>query len=123
MVPAACRFDFEDVAPRQVILRLIEHPSAEERGVKGYRLWCDKPEDYQQFDIDLSRGETQRRRRILFSGLEPCKEYIFHAVSYTRAGVLGHSIAGCFTKSVEIFQGSRGNSVDGRRKRLRSTVH
>lgn len=115
MVPAACRFDFIDVAPRQVILRLIEHSSAEERGVKGYRLWCDKkgetPED-DQFDTDLSRGEAQRMR-ILFSDLEPCKEYIFRAVSYTRAGVLGHSIAGCFTKSIEIFQRSRGNSVDG----------
>ncbi|RID53208.1 hypothetical protein BRARA_G00624 [Brassica rapa] len=115
LVPAACRFDFIDVAPRQVILRLIEHPSAEERGVKGYRLWCDKkgetPED-DQFDTDLSRGEAQRMR-ILFSDLEPCKEYIFRAVSYTRAGVLGHSIAGCFTKSIEIFQRSRGNSVDG----------
>ncbi|KAG2306882.1 hypothetical protein Bca52824_026630 [Brassica carinata] len=125
LIPAACRFDFEDVAPRQVILRLIEHPSAEERGVKGYRLWCDKKgetrEDY-QFDIDLSRGEAQGMR-ILFPDLEPCKEYIFRAVSYTRAGVLGHSISGCFTKSVEIFQRSRGNLVDGRRKRLRSMVH
>ncbi|RID53207.1 hypothetical protein BRARA_G00623 [Brassica rapa] len=111
-IPAACRFHFEDVASTRVTLRLIELPSAEECGVKGYRLWCFKkgetPED-DQF-LDLSRAE----RRILLADLDPCKEYMFRVVSYTEAGCLGHSNARCVTKSVEIL---RDNSVEGRTKR------
>ncbi|KAF8106539.1 hypothetical protein N665_0138s0028 [Sinapis alba] len=125
LIPAACRIHFQNVAARQVKLRLIEYPSAEERGVKNYRLWCfkkgEKPED-DQFEADMNRVQTQRMT-ISISDLEPCKEYIFRVVSYTRAGPLGHSFAGCFTKSVEIFQPRRGDSVDGSRKRLRSMVH
>ncbi|ESQ37184.1 hypothetical protein EUTSA_v10002445mg [Eutrema salsugineum] len=114
-IPAACRFRFEDIAPTQVTLRLIELPSAEECDIKGYKLWWFKkgetPED-DQF-VELSRND----RRMVISDLEPCTEYTFRVVSYTEAGLLGHSNARCFTKSVELLQQSGDSSVDGRKKR------
>ncbi|CAN8258271.1 unnamed protein product [Cochlearia groenlandica] len=101
-IPSACRFHFEDVASRQVTIQLIELPSASERDVKGYKLWCFKkgktPVD-DQF-VDCSRTQ----RRMVISDLDPCTEYTFRVVSYTEAGLLGHSNARCFTKSVEILQ-------------------
>lgn len=114
-IPAACRFHFENVESTRVTLRLIELPSAEECGVKGYRLWCFKkgetPED-DQF-LDFGRAE----RRILLADLQPCKEYMFRVVSYTEGGFLGHSNGRCVTKSVEILQQRRVDSVDGRTRR------
>uniref|UniRef100_A0A1J3H176 VIN3-like protein 1 n=1 Tax=Noccaea caerulescens TaxID=107243 RepID=A0A1J3H176_NOCCA len=114
-IPAACRFHFEDVGPTQVTLRLIELPSAEECDVKGYKLWCFKKGEVPEDDeyVDCSRT----KRRMLISDLEPCTEYTFRVVSYTEAGLLGHSNARCFTKSVEILQKSVDNSLDGRRKK------
>ncbi|CAH2052726.1 unnamed protein product [Thlaspi arvense] len=116
-IPAACRFHFEDVAPKQVTLRLIELPTAEELDIKGYKLWCFKkgeaPEDDQC--VDLSRTQT----RMVISDLEPCTEYTFRVVSLTEAGLLGHSNARCFTKSVEILQKSSDHSSVDRRKKRR----
>ncbi|EOA30151.1 hypothetical protein CARUB_v10013259mg [Capsella rubella] len=114
-IPAACRFHFEDIAQTQVTLRLVELPSAAENDVKGYKLWCfkkgEKPKD--DLFIDCSRTEI----RMVISDLAPCTQYTFRVVSYTEAGIYGHSNATCFTKSVEILQ-----SVGSKDKRIADLV-
>jgi len=110
LVPAACRFHFEDIAPKQVTLRLIELPSAVEYDVKGYKLWYFKKGEMPEDDLFVDCSRTERR--MVISDLEPCTEYTFRVVSYTEAGIFGHSNAMCFTKSVEILK-----PVDGKEKR------
>ncbi|XP_010488547.1 PREDICTED: VIN3-like protein 1 isoform X3 [Camelina sativa] len=114
-VPAACRFHFEDTAPTQVTFRLIELPSAIVNEVKGYKLWCFKKGE--KFKDDLFVDCSRTERRMVISDLEPCTEYTFRVVSYTEAGIYGHSHATCFTKSVEILQ-----SVGSKEKRITDSV-
>ncbi|KAL1190532.1 VIN3-like protein 1 [Cardamine amara subsp. amara] len=102
LVPAACRFHFEDIGPTQVTLRLIELPSASEYDVKGYKLWCFKKGETPEDDLFVDCSRTQRR--MVISDLEPCTEYTFRVVSHTEAGLLGHSNARCFTNSVAMLQ-------------------
>ncbi|KAG7583229.1 Fibronectin type III [Arabidopsis suecica] len=111
LVPAACRFHFEDIAPKQVTLRLIELPSAVEYDVQGYKLWYFKKGETPEDDLFVDCSRTERR--MVISDLEPCTEYTFRVVSYTEAGIFGHSNAMCFTKSVEILK-----PVDGKEKRI-----
>lgn len=92
-------------------LRLIELPSAAENDVKGYKLWCFKKGETPEDDLFVDCSRTERR--MVISDLEPCTEYTFRVVSYTEAGIYGHSNATSFTKSVEILQ-----SVDSKEKRI-----
>lgn len=96
-------------------LLLIELSSAAEYDVKGYKLWCFKKGETPEDDLFVDCSRTERR--MVISDLEPCTEYMFRVVSYTEAGIFGHSNAMCFTKSVEILQ-----SVDGKEKRITDLV-
>lgn len=120
LVPAACRFHFEDIGPTQVTLRLIELPSAAEYDVKGYKLWCFKKGETPEDDLFVDCGRTERR--MVISDLEPCTEYTFRVISHTEAGLLGHSNARCFTESIEMLPKTRGNLVDRKEKRITDLV-
>ncbi|KAI4380418.1 hypothetical protein MLD38_006613 [Melastoma candidum] len=99
--PAACRFLFEEVNSSSIAIILLELSSVSSETIKGYKLWYGKSGEEVQGE-DPSCVFPHDQRRIMISKLKPCTEYVFHIVSYTEAGDLGHSEARCFTKSVEI---------------------
>ncbi|KAF9617261.1 hypothetical protein IFM89_035205 [Coptis chinensis] len=101
-LPAACRFQFEELTSSSLVIVLRDILSASSEVIKGYKLWyCksrDEPDQKEPICVFPSA-----QRRILISNLQPCTEYTFRIVSYTESGDLGHSEAKCFTKSVEII--------------------
>ncbi|CAH9109587.1 unnamed protein product [Cuscuta europaea] len=113
-LPAACKFLFEEVKSSSVVILLIELSLASlTDDIKGYKLWyCKNREDtYSKEPVCIL---PRSKRRVLISNLLPCTEYCFRIVSYTEAGVLGHSEAKCFTNSVEVFNRTlKGNLGTG----------
>ncbi|KAJ6807087.1 VIN3-like protein 1 [Iris pallida] len=101
-LPAACRFQFEEITSTSLVIVLKESYSSASDSIKGYKLWYYKSreEPCQKEPVIISRTE----RRILISNLQPCAEYTFQIISFTEDGDLGHSESKCFTKSVEIIQ-------------------
>ncbi|OUZ99713.1 Fibronectin [Macleaya cordata] len=101
-LPAACRFQFEEVTSSSLIIVLKEICSASSDDIKGYKLWyCKSREESHPKEPICIVPRTQRR--VLIPNLQPCTEYTFRIISYTDSGDLGHSEAKCFTKSVEIL--------------------
>lgn len=110
-LPAACKFQFEEVTSSSLVIVLKETSSASE-SIKGYKLWyCNSRElPYSNDPVVFPRVQ----RRILISNLQPCTEYAFRIISFTDDGDLGHSEAKCFTKSVEIIQkNTEQNGAEG----------
>ncbi|XP_043725190.1 VIN3-like protein 1 [Telopea speciosissima] len=104
-LPAACRFQFQEVTSHSLIIVLKEPSSASSDDIKGYKLWYCKSrgESYTKEPISVF---TRAQRKVLISNLQPCTEYTFRIISYTESGDLGHSEAKCFTKSVEVIHKS-----------------
>ncbi|KAF6172912.1 hypothetical protein GIB67_035466 [Kingdonia uniflora] len=100
-LPAACRFQFEDVTSSSLAIVLKELFSTFSDDIKGYKLWYCKSRERLNPEGPICVFPRDRRR-ISISNLQPCTEYTFRIVSYTDVGDLGHSEAKCFTKSVEI---------------------
>ncbi|KAK8949575.1 VIN3-like protein 1 [Platanthera zijinensis] len=119
-LPAACKFQFEEITWSSLLIVLKEPSSSAPCSVKGYKLWYSQSRErvYQKEPIVIPRAQ----RRILISNLQPCTEYAFRIISFTDEGDLGHSEAKCFTKSVEIFRkeseqaGTEGCSSSGKRE-------
>ncbi|KAJ0962669.1 hypothetical protein J5N97_027791 [Dioscorea zingiberensis] len=110
-LPAACKFQFEEITSSSLVIVLKETSSASD-SVKGYKLWyCNSRE----LPYSNDPAVFQRiQRRILISNLQPCTEYAFRIISFTDNGDLGHSEAKCFTKSVEIIQkNAEQNGAEG----------
>ncbi|KAI0522854.1 hypothetical protein KFK09_005239 [Dendrobium nobile] len=118
-LPAACRFQFEEITSSSLLIVLKEPFSSAPCAIKGYKLWyCKNREQiYQKEPVIIPRAQ----RRILVPNLQPCTEYAFRIISFTVEGDLGHSEARCFTKSVEIIHketeqtGTEGCSSSGKR--------
>lgn len=118
-LPAACRFQFEEITSSSLLIVLKEPSSLVPCSVKGYKIWyCKNREQvYQKEPVIIPKAQ----RRILVSNLQPCMEYAFRIISFTEEGDLGHSEAKCFTKSVEIIHkeseqaGTEGCSSSGKR--------
>ncbi|KAL9263201.1 VIN3-like protein [Drosera capensis] len=100
-LPAACRFQFEEITSSSLSIVLIELPIPRTDLIKGYKLWLCKSLQ-ETFSKEPVSTFPREKRRISISKLQPCTEYTFRIISYTEAGDLGHSEAKCFTKSVEI---------------------
>ncbi|KAK9141873.1 hypothetical protein Syun_011273 [Stephania yunnanensis] len=101
-LPAACRFQFEEVTSSSLAIVLKEFSSASSNDIKGYKLWySESREEFQPEEPICIFPRDQRR--ILVSNLQPCTEYTFRIISYTESGDLGHSESKCFTKSKEII--------------------
>ncbi|GAB2300399.1 hypothetical protein Dimus_034441 [Dionaea muscipula] len=101
-LPAACKFQFEEITSSSLVIVLIELPIPLTDKVKGYKLWFCKSRQ-EVFSTEPVSIFPREKRRITVTNLQPCTEYTFKIVSYTEAGDLGHSDAKCFTKSVEII--------------------
>ncbi|KAJ4959159.1 hypothetical protein NE237_026270 [Protea cynaroides] len=101
-LPAACRFQFQEVTSQSLEIVLKELPSASSNNIKGYKLWYSKSrgESYTKEPISVF---PRAQMKVLISNLQPCTEYTFRIISYTESGDLGHSEAKCFTKSVEVI--------------------
>ncbi|XP_042475775.1 VIN3-like protein 1 isoform X2 [Macadamia integrifolia] len=101
-LPAACRFEFQEVTSESLIIVLKETSSASADNIKGYKLWYCKSrgESYTKEPVTVFPRD---QRKITISNLQPCTEYTFRIISYTDSGDLGHSEAKCFTKSVEVI--------------------
>lgn len=101
-LPAACRFQFEEVSSSSLIIVLKEICSSPSDNITGFKLWyCKSRDEAQSKEPVCTFPRTQRR--VLISNLQPCTEYTFRIISYSDSGDLGHSEAKCFTKSVEIL--------------------
>ncbi|PKA65269.1 VIN3-like protein 1 [Apostasia shenzhenica] len=100
-LPAACKFQFEEITSSSFIIELKEPWSTAPASIKGYKLWyCNsRDQTYHKDPVIIPRSQ----KRILISNLQPCTEYSFRIISFTEKGDLGHSIFNCFTKSVEII--------------------
>ncbi|XP_010249838.1 PREDICTED: VIN3-like protein 1 [Nelumbo nucifera] len=108
-LPAACRFQFEEVTSSSVVIVLKELSSISD-AIKGYKLWyCKSREESHPKEPICVFPRAQRR--ILISNLQPCTEYAFRIVSYTETGDWGHSEAKIFTKSVEIIHKSTDSTA------------
>ncbi|KAG0457995.1 hypothetical protein HPP92_023152 [Vanilla planifolia] len=101
-LPAACRFQFEEITSSSLLIVLKEPSSSSPCVIKGYKLWYCKcrEQTYQKEPVIIPRAQ----RRILVPNLQPCTEYVFRIISFTEEGDLGHSEAKCFTKSIEIIR-------------------
>ncbi|KAK8991331.1 hypothetical protein V6N11_062347 [Hibiscus sabdariffa] len=108
--PAACRFLFEEVTSSSVVIILIELSTASSDEIEGYKLWYFKSRDKTHTKEPICVF-PRTQRRILIDNLQPCTEYTFRIVSYTKATDLGHSEAKCFTKSVEIIHKNPNSTV------------
>lgn len=117
-LPAACRFQFEEITSSSIVIVLKETSSSD--AVKGYKLWYWKSREQpcKKEPVIFSRAQ----RRILISNLQPCTEYAFRIISFTEDGDLGHSESKCFTSSVEIIHkhteqnGAEGCSSSAKRE-------
>ncbi|XP_077254233.1 VIN3-like protein 1 [Tasmannia lanceolata] len=101
-LPAACKFQFEDVTSSSLVIVLKETCNASSDNIQGYKLWYCKSRE-QPHHGDPICVFPRAQRRILVSNLLPCTEYSFRVISFTDSGDFGHSEAKCFTKSVEII--------------------
>ncbi|ONK59874.1 uncharacterized protein A4U43_C08F11850 [Asparagus officinalis] len=112
-LPAACRFQFEEITCSSLVIVLKETSASASDIIKGYKLWYYKTreeEPHEKEPVTFPKAQ----RRILISNLQPCTEYAFRVISFTEGGDLGHSEAKCFTKSVEIIQKqTEHNGVEG----------
>lgn len=109
-LPAACRFLFEEVTSSSIVIVLVELSVLSPDNIEGYKLWyCKSREETHQKEPICFIPKTQRR--VLISNLQPCTEYSFRIISYTKSGDLGHSEAKCFTKSVEIIYKSSNSTI------------
>ncbi|KAG9459335.1 hypothetical protein H6P81_003843 [Aristolochia fimbriata] len=102
-LPAACRFQFEDVTSSSLVMVLREISSVSADNIIGYKLWYYKSQEEPLLHKEPICAFPRMQRRFLISNLQPCTEYTFQIVSFTELGDLGHSEAKCFTKSVEIM--------------------
>lgn len=109
-VPAACKFIFEEVTATSVVLLLKELSTASSNDIIGFKLWYSKTTE-ETHTKDPVSVFPRSKSRILISNLQPCSEYSFRIVSYTKSGDLGHSEAKCFTKSVEILHKISGDAM------------
>ncbi|XP_068652106.1 VIN3-like protein 1 isoform X2 [Aristolochia californica] len=110
-LPAACRFQFEDVNSSSLVMVLKEIISGSTNDIKGYKLWYYKSQEEPLLHKEPICAFPRTQRRFLISNLQPCTEYTFQIISFTELGDLGHSEAKCFTKSVEIMH-KITNSLD-----------
>ncbi|KAL5722997.1 hypothetical protein ACHQM5_006448 [Ranunculus cassubicifolius] len=101
-LPAACRFQFEELTSSSLIIVLKEPYHASADIIKGYKLWYCRSRD-ESHPKEPICVFPRSQRRILISNLQPCTEYTFRIVSYTESGDSGHSEAKCFTGSKEII--------------------
>uniref|UniRef100_A0A7N0TBZ4 Fibronectin type-III domain-containing protein n=3 Tax=Kalanchoe fedtschenkoi TaxID=63787 RepID=A0A7N0TBZ4_KALFE len=108
-LPAACRFIFQNVTCSSVVIVLVELSNSSSENIRGYKLWYFKSRDEKEASEPMT-VLSRSQKRIMISNLQPCTEYTFEVVSYTESGDLGHSVAKCFTKSIEIIH---KNSVPG----------
>ncbi|KAL8208720.1 hypothetical protein R6Q57_008132 [Mikania cordata] len=101
-VPAACTFTFDEITASSVVLILVESSAASSSDIIGFKLWYSKTieETHTKDPISIF---PRFQRRILISNLQPCTEYSFRIIPYTKTGDLGHSEAKCHTSSVEIL--------------------
>ncbi|KAF8407016.1 hypothetical protein HHK36_006138 [Tetracentron sinense] len=109
-LPAACRFQFEEMTSSSLVIVLKELCSASSDNIKGYKLWYCKSREESHLKEPICVF-PKAKRRILISSLQPCTEYSFRIISYTEDGDLGHSEAKCFTKSVEIIHKNSDSGV------------
>lgn len=109
-LPAACRFQFEELTSSSLEIVLKEPCSASSDVIKGYKLWYCRSRD-ESHPREPICVFPRSQRRILISNLQPCTEYTFRIVSYTESGDLGHSEAKYFTKSVEIIHKHSDSAV------------
>ncbi|KAJ4953608.1 hypothetical protein NE237_030440 [Protea cynaroides] len=109
-LPAACRFQFQEVTSQSLVIVLKEPSSASSDNIKGYKLWYCKSrgEAYTKEPISVF---PRAQRKVRISNLQPCTEYAFRIISYTESGDLGHSEAKCFTESVEVINKNSTRAV------------
>ncbi|XP_058111499.1 VIN3-like protein 1 [Magnolia sinica] len=114
-LPAACKFQFEDMTSSSLVIVLKETCSSSLDNIEGYKLWyCKSLEEPHQKEPICVFPKDQRR--ILISNLQPCTEYTFRIISFTETGDFGHSEAKCFTKSVEIIHKNADSTMAADRK-------
>ncbi|XP_022852587.1 VIN3-like protein 1, partial [Olea europaea var. sylvestris] len=101
-LPAACKFVFEEIASSSVLVKLIEISTAPFDDIEGFKLWYCKTRE-ENYTKEPVKVFPRSQRTIWISNLQPCTEYSFRIVSFAEAGELGHSVAKCFTKSIEII--------------------
>lgn len=111
-LPAACRFQFEEITSSSLVIVLKETASSIFDAIQGYKLWYCQTRDqpYTKDPVIFQRAQ----RRILITNLQPCTEYAFRIISFTEYGDFGHSESKCFTKSKEIINKHiDNNGVEG----------
>ncbi|XP_078441985.1 VIN3-like protein 1 [Wolffia australiana] len=116
-LPAACRFQFEDITSTTVVIALKDVSPSDGRSVEGYKLWYG--ESRERGGAEMEPVVFPRsQKRILVSNLRPCTEYAFKVISFWEWGDLGHSESKCFTRSVEVLrkQLSAGGSSGSKRE-------
>ncbi|XP_068647779.1 VIN3-like protein 1 [Aristolochia californica] len=118
-LPAACKFQFEEVTSSSLVMILKEITSGSTNNIKGYKLWYYKSQEEPLLHKEPICAFPRTQRRFLISNLQPCTEYAFQIVSFTELGDLGHSEAKCFTKSVEIMhKNTNSPEIKSRNKNL-----
>ncbi|CAL9118881.1 unnamed protein product [Musa acuminata var. zebrina] len=88
-LPAACRFQFNEITSSSLIIVIKETPSTAFDAIKGYKLWYCKTRD--QSDKKEPVVFPRSQRRTLFTNLQPCTEYAFQIISFTEDEDFGHS--------------------------------
>lgn len=81
---------------------MIEISTAPFDDIEGFKLWYCKTRE-ENYTKEPVKVFPRSQRTIWISNLQPCTEYSFRIVSFAEAGELGHSVAKCFTKSIEII--------------------
>ncbi|XP_062230739.1 VIN3-like protein 1 isoform X2 [Phragmites australis] len=109
-LPAACRFRFVDITSSSIVVILKETSSSDT--IKGYKLWYWK--SIEQPSVEDPVVLPKDERKILVFNLSPCTEYSFRVISFTNAGILGHSESRCRTGTKEVFvKRATQNAVGG----------
>ncbi|KAI4376632.1 hypothetical protein MLD38_014373 [Melastoma candidum] len=98
---AACELLFEEVSASSISILQLDLSSASSETIKGYKLWYGKSGERVQSQ-EPARVFPRDQRRIRTSNLQPCTDYVFHVVSYSKAGDFAHSEVKCFTRSLEV---------------------